>query len=52
MKVGDLARSIYSHELFVVTSEECEGYVDVYGLVSGNTWCIPTEHLEVINESR
>ena len=48
MKIGDLARSIYSHELFVITSEECDGYVDVYELLNGNTWLLPIEHLEVI----
>ena len=48
MKIGDLVKNIYSHELFVITSEECNGYYDVYTLETGKTWLMPTEHLEVI----
>ena len=47
MKIGDLVKGI-SGELFVITSEECEGYVDVYSVESGNRWLVPIEHLEVI----
>jgi len=47
MKIGDLVKGI-SGELFVITSQECEGYVDVYAVGSGNSWLVPIEHLEVI----
>ena len=48
MQVGDLVKNIHSHELLVITSEECEGYYDVYAVETGNRWLMPTEHLEVI----
>ena len=48
MKVGDLVKNIYSHELFVIISEEFNGYYDVYTVETGKTWLMPQEHLEVI----
>ena len=52
MQIGDLVKCKYSHELFVIISEEHDSYHDVYGLATGKTWLMPQEHLEVINESR
>ena len=48
MQVGDLVKCKYSHELFVIISEEHDSYHDVYGLTTGKTWLMPQEHLEVI----
>ena len=47
MKIGDLVRGI-SGELFVITSEECQGYFDVYAVETGNKWLVPKEHLVVV----
>jgi len=52
MQIGDLVRDIYGDELLIITSKECDGYYDVYGIATGKEWIIPKEHLEVINESR
>ena len=51
MKVGDLVKGI-SGELFVITSEECQGHFDVYAVGTGNRWRLPKEFLEVVNAER
>ena len=48
MKIGVLVRCIYTDELLVITSEEVEGYFDVYAVGTGSAWLMPKEHLEVI----
>ena len=48
MKIGDLVRCIYTDELLVITSEEVDGYFDVYAVGNGSSWLMPKEHLEVI----
>lgn len=48
MKIGDLVRCIYTDELLVITSEEVDGYFDVYAVGTGSAWHMPKEHLEVI----
>jgi len=48
MQKGDLVRCIYTDELLVITSEEVDGYFDVYAVGNGNMWLMPKEHLEVI----
>ena len=52
MKVGDLAKCIYTGEIVIITSSEnSAGYVDVHSL-TGKDWHMPKEHLEVICEGR
>ena len=48
MQKGDLVRCIYTDELLVITSEEVDGYFDVYAVGNGSAWLMPKEHLEVI----
>jgi hypothetical protein len=48
MQKGDLVRCIYTDELLVITSEEVDGYFDVYVVGTGSAWLMPKEHLEVI----
>ena len=52
MKIGDVAKCIYTGEIVIVTSPvNSAGYVDVHS-ATGKDWHMPKEHLEVINESR
>ena len=53
MQKGDLVRCIYTDVLLIIMSE-CDdgGYHDVYAVATGETWLMPQEHLEVMNESR
>ena len=45
MKVGDLVRDIHGGEVLIITSEETNGYHDVYSLRSKVYWHVPKEHL-------
>ena len=47
MKVGDLVRSTYTGEIFIITEQGTGRYYIV-----SNRWQMPEEHLEVISESR
>ena len=47
MKIGDLARSIFCGEIYIIMSKEFLGYYDVSD-TQGRQWKIPKEHLEVI----
>jgi len=48
VKIGDLARSIYTGELFVVTSlEDNGGYHNAWLIPGGKEFLVPKEHLEV-----
>ena len=52
MKVGDLVRDVHGGEVLIITSEETNGYHDVYNSRLKVYWHMPKEHLEVMNESR
>jgi hypothetical protein len=52
MKVGDLVRDVHDGEVLIITRKEKRGYHIVYNSRLNVYWEIPTEHLEVINESR
>ena len=45
MKVGDLVRDIHGAGVLIITSEETNGYHDVYSLRSKVYWHVPKEHL-------
>ena len=50
MKVGDLARCIYTGEIVIVTStENSVGYVDVHS-TTGKDWHMPKEHLQAVKK--
>ena len=52
MRVGDVARCLYTGEIVIVTSPvNSAGYVDVHS-ATGKDWHMPKEHLEVIHEDR
>ena len=44
MKVGDLVRCIYTNEIYIITSDEGNGY---YGV--NNRFQVPEEHLEKLS---
>lgn len=46
MKIGDLVRSIYTGEVFIITAWNGK-YFEV-----SSKWQLPEEHLEVLSESR
>ena len=56
MKVGDLVKSIYTGEVFIITAVANPPRTNTFGdgkyYEVSSKWQMPEEHLEVLSESR